>query len=120
MSSHPTITTAIAQQHRRDLTARAEAYRLAHAARDSGPAPAARAADPAGIIRQLITGMRRAAIRLRLLRVLPAPHQPRFPAGFAGGLSPAQPIPVQQPVPAPGAGPGRDRPRGASGPVGLP
>ena len=33
MFSHPSITAAVADQHRRDLIAQADAYRLAHAAR---------------------------------------------------------------------------------------
>ena len=35
MFTHPAITAALADQHRRDLTAQASVYRLASAARDS-------------------------------------------------------------------------------------
>jgi hypothetical protein len=37
MFTHPAITAALADQHRRDLTAQASAYRLVRAARDSRP-----------------------------------------------------------------------------------
>lgn len=101
MSSHPAITTALAEQHRRDLTARAEAYRLTRAARSSRPAPGARAAGLARIIRQPSMAMRRAAIRLRLLRAPAVSPRARFPARFAGDLSPIRPIPVQPGRPGP-------------------
>jgi hypothetical protein len=64
MTPHPATTAALAAQHRRDLTARAEDYRLARAARSSGPAPAHHAADPVKLIRQLVTTLRRTALRL--------------------------------------------------------
>jgi hypothetical protein len=54
---HPTITAALAEQHRRDLTARAEAYRIARAA---SPAPA----RPVRIIPNLIAAARRPVTRL--------------------------------------------------------
>jgi hypothetical protein len=40
MSMHPTPTAALADQHRRDLLARAENHRITRAARASRPAPA--------------------------------------------------------------------------------
>jgi hypothetical protein len=73
MSPHPTITAALAEQHRRDLTARAEAYRLARTARSSHPAPARHAADPVKLIRPLVTALRRTAMRLPLAKVPAAP-----------------------------------------------
>jgi hypothetical protein len=39
MFANPQIAAAIAEQHHRDLTAAAEAVRLARTARDSHPAP---------------------------------------------------------------------------------
>lgn len=68
MSMHPTITAALAEQHRRDLTARAETYRIARAAR-SRPAPPRHAADQVGTLPRLITTARRMAARLPLLHV---------------------------------------------------
>ena len=63
MSMHPTITAALAEQHRRDLIARAETHRIARAARASRPAPA----RPTRIIPQLIatarTGYAAAAVK---------------------------------------------------------
>lgn len=103
MSLHPAIAAALAEQHRRDLTARAEAHRLARAARSSRPSPGTRAADPARIIRQLIAAMRRAAIRLRLLRAPAAPLHTRFPARSAGDPSLIRPITVQPGSPSPGS-----------------
>jgi hypothetical protein len=73
MSLHPAITTALADQHRRDLTARAEAWRLARAARSSGPPPARHTADPVKPIRQLLRAVRRTAMRLPLRKVPAAP-----------------------------------------------
>lgn len=61
MSLHPTIAAALAEEHRRDLTASAEAYRLARTARSSRPAPASDTADQVGIIRQLVAAVRRTA-----------------------------------------------------------
>jgi len=57
MSMHPTLTAALAEEHRRDLLARAEAHRIARAAR---PAPA----RPTRIIPQLIAAARRPVTRL--------------------------------------------------------
>jgi len=59
MSVHPTITAALADQHRRDLLARAEAHRIARAARASRPTR-----PPMWIIAQLIAAARRPAARL--------------------------------------------------------
>lgn len=59
MSVHPTITAALADQHRRDLLTRAEAHRAARAARASRPAR-----PPMRIIAQLIAAARRPATRL--------------------------------------------------------
>lgn len=78
MFPHPTIAEALADEHRRDLTARAETRRLARAARSSRPAPGAHAADPADIIRQLVTALRRTARRAPLRKVPAAPLQPIF------------------------------------------
>jgi hypothetical protein len=61
MSMHPTITAALAEQHRRDLTARAETYRIARAA---GPAPA----RPVRISPHLIAAARRPVTRLFRLK----------------------------------------------------
>jgi hypothetical protein len=60
MSMHPTITAAVAEQHRRDLIASAEAHRIARAARGDRPAPA----RLMRIIPQLIAAARRPAARL--------------------------------------------------------
>lgn len=68
MSPHPTITAALAEQHRRDLTARAEAHRLARAVRSSRPASARHPANPVKPIRQLITTVRRSTMRLPLFK----------------------------------------------------
>jgi hypothetical protein len=43
MSMHPAITAALADQHRRDLITRADAYRLARTARQGRPRHAASA-----------------------------------------------------------------------------
>ena len=67
MSMHPTIAAALAEQHRRDLTARAETYRIARAARSSRPAPPRPAADQARTLPRLITTAWRTAARLPLL-----------------------------------------------------
>jgi hypothetical protein len=64
MSMHPTITAALAEQHRRDLTARADTYRTARAARAASPAPA----RPVRIIPNLIAAARRPATRLFRLK----------------------------------------------------
>ena len=60
MSMHPTITAALADQHRRDMIARAEAHRIARAARAGRPAPA----RTMRIIPQLIAAARRPVTRL--------------------------------------------------------
>jgi len=60
MSMHPTITAALAEQHRRDMIACAETRRIARAARASRPAPA----RPVRIIPQLIAAARRPVARL--------------------------------------------------------
>ena len=60
MSVHPTITAALAEQRRRDMTARAEAYRIARAARAGSPTPA----RTPRIIPQLIAAARRPVTRL--------------------------------------------------------
>jgi len=60
MYQHPATTAALAEQHRRDLIARAEAHRLARAARASRPAPA----RPMQVILQVIAAARRPAARL--------------------------------------------------------
>ena len=64
MSMHPTITAALAEQRRRDLTARAETYRIARAARTASPAPA----RPVRIIPNLIAAARRPVTRLFWLK----------------------------------------------------
>jgi len=46
MSMHPAITAALADQHRRDLTAQASAYRLARAARNCQPTRPGRSPGP--------------------------------------------------------------------------
>jgi hypothetical protein len=66
MSMHPTLTAALADQHRRDLLASAENHRIARAARASRPAPA----RPARIIPQLIAAARRPVTRLLPVRPL--------------------------------------------------
>jgi hypothetical protein len=52
MYRHPSMTAALAEQHRRDLINRAESYRLARAARTSRAAPARHAPRPT-VITQL-------------------------------------------------------------------
>jgi hypothetical protein len=74
MFLHPTIAAALAEQHRRDMTARAEIRRLSRAARSSRPVPGARAADPADIVRKLVTALRRTAMRAPLRKVPAAPQ----------------------------------------------
>ena len=68
MSMHPTITAALAEQHRRDLTARAETYRIARAARAASPSPA----RPVRTIPNLIAAARQPVTRLLRLKT-PAP-----------------------------------------------
>jgi hypothetical protein len=65
MSLHPTLTAALAEQHRRDLLARAEAHRITRAARASRRAPA----HPTRIIPQLIAAARRPVMRLLPVKV---------------------------------------------------
>ena len=62
MSMHPTIAAALSEQHRRDFTARAETRQIAHAARDSHPAPA----HHMRTILLPIAAVRRAVMRLQL------------------------------------------------------
>jgi hypothetical protein len=57
MSMQPTITTALAEQHRCDLTARATAHRIA---RGAHPAPV----RPSRIVRYLMAAARRPVTRL--------------------------------------------------------
>jgi hypothetical protein len=57
---HPTLTAALADQHRRDLLARAENHRIARAARASRPAPAC----PMRILPRLFAAARRPVTRL--------------------------------------------------------
>jgi hypothetical protein len=61
---HPSITAAVAEQHRRDLIARAEMYRLAHAARSSRTAATRHASRQMKIIQLPVTAARRAATRV--------------------------------------------------------
>jgi hypothetical protein len=71
MSMHPTITAALAEPRRRDLTARADRYRIARAARAAraaSPAPA----RPVQVILHLIVAVRRPVTRLFRLKT-PAP-----------------------------------------------
>jgi len=69
MSMHPTITAALSEQRRRDLTARAETYRMARAARAASPAPAR---PVRVIILHLIVAVQRPVTRLFRLKT-PAP-----------------------------------------------
>jgi hypothetical protein len=68
MSMHPTITAALAEQHRYDMIADADAHRIARAARVSRPVPA----RPQGITPQLIAAARRTVTRLLPVKA-PAP-----------------------------------------------
>jgi hypothetical protein len=70
MSMHPTITAALAEERRRDLTARAEAYRIARAARTSPPAPR----HSTRVFLNLMAAARRPIMHLRLRRVPAAPR----------------------------------------------
>lgn len=74
MTPHPATTAALAAQHRRDLTARAEDNRLARAARSSGPAPARHPADPVKLIWRLVAALRRTAMRLPSAKVPAVPR----------------------------------------------
>jgi hypothetical protein len=60
MSMHPTIAAAVAEQHRRDMIADAEAHRIARAARAGRPTPP----RPMRIILQLMAAARRPVTRL--------------------------------------------------------
>jgi hypothetical protein len=60
MSQHLAPVAALAEQHRRDLIAGAEAHRIARAARGDRPAPA----RLMRVIPQLIAAARRLAARL--------------------------------------------------------
>jgi hypothetical protein len=53
MSSYPSITAAVADQHRRDLIAQADAYRLARAARQGSGGPSSLPRRPALTARRL-------------------------------------------------------------------
>ncbi len=81
MFPHPTITQALAEQHRRDLTARAEAHRLARAARSSRPVPTRDTAGPVKLVRQLVAAARRTAMRLPLVMVPLSPFSRSFRRG---------------------------------------
>jgi len=61
MSLHPTITAALADQHRRDMITRAGTHRTARTARASRPVPA----RLARIIPQRTAAARRSITRLR-------------------------------------------------------
>jgi hypothetical protein len=67
MFTHPTITAALADQHRRDLTARAEKYRTARATRP-GPPRLRR------IIPVLVAAARRPVMYLPLRKAPAAPR----------------------------------------------
>jgi hypothetical protein len=69
MSMHPTITAALADQHRRDMIARAEAHRIARAARASRPAPV----RTMRIIPQRIAAARRPVTRLLPVKATACP-----------------------------------------------
>jgi hypothetical protein len=60
MSMHPTLTAALADQHRHDLRARAENHPIARTARASRPAPA----RPVRIIPRLFAAARRPVTQL--------------------------------------------------------
>jgi hypothetical protein len=68
MSIHPTLTAALADQHRRDLVARVETHRIARAAHADRPAPA----RPMRIIPQLIAAARRPVTLLLALPLIVA------------------------------------------------
>lgn len=71
MSSHPSITAAAADQHRRDLIAQADAYRLARAARQgSGGRPAR--PRPALTLRRLVTAAAAGCTALTVITLSPA------------------------------------------------
>jgi hypothetical protein len=74
MSMNPGIATALAEQHRRDLVARADAHRLARAARGRRPAPAGHAAGHPTMIRHLLAAAKRSVRRLPLVKVPAAPR----------------------------------------------
>jgi len=64
MSQHPVTTAALTEQHRRDMIARAEAHRIARAARAGRPAPA----RPMRVILQLFGAVRRPVKRLQAVK----------------------------------------------------
>ncbi len=71
MSSHPSITAAVADQHRRDLIAQADAYRLARAARQgNGGRPFL--PRPALTIRRLVTAAAAGCTALTVMTLSPA------------------------------------------------
>ena len=74
MSMHPAITAALADQHRRDLTAQASAYQLACAARDSRPTRSPRPrrlTGPLKVIRRAATTTA-AAVAAAVVMITPA------------------------------------------------
>ena len=88
MFPHPTITAALAEQHRRDLTARAEAHRLARAVRSSRPVPTRDTAGPVKLVRQLVAAARRTAMRLPLVKVPRSPFSRCFRRAELAGQFP--------------------------------
>ena len=75
MFMHPAITTAIADQHRRDLIAQADAYRLARTARDGRTrrsAPAHRPASAVNATRRAVATLAAACAAAAVLLLVPA------------------------------------------------
>jgi hypothetical protein len=70
MSSYPFITAAVADQHRRDLIAQADAYRLARAARQGGGRPFL--PRPALTMRRLVTAAAAGCAALSVFTLSPA------------------------------------------------
>jgi hypothetical protein len=68
MSMHPISTAALAEEHRRDVTARAETNRIARDARTNRPAPSTR------IFSKLVAAARRPITHLPLRKVPAAPR----------------------------------------------
>ena len=75
MSLHPCITVALAEQHRRDLIARADTYRLARAARSGPRVPPRQATGLVKGILRTMTAMQQAVVRLRRM----VPHSAAAP-----------------------------------------
>lgn len=69
MFTHPVISAAVAEEHRRDLTARADAYRLMRAARQSRPS---RAAGPALTVKRVLVTAAAACTAVGVLALTPA------------------------------------------------